>query len=79
MQTIVALIARIQLALIGARLPTLSARTPQVRASLAKGPTFIEYAILAAIAVALGLLMYAFLGGNNGFFSSLFSKIGSSF
>jgi Flp pilus assembly pilin Flp len=76
MQTIVAFITRIQLALMGVELPTLQSRSPQLRGSMSKGPTFIEYAILAAIAVALGVLMFLFLGP---FFKDLFSKIGSSF
>jgi len=76
MQTLANFIMRIQLALMGVEPLTLRPRRPQVRGSLAKGPTFIEYAILAAIAVALGIVMYAFLSS---FFSSLWAKIGNSF
>jgi len=39
-----------------------------------RGATFIEYAILAGIAVALGAIIY---GGLSGVFSSLWAKITS--
>jgi Flp pilus assembly pilin Flp len=76
MQTIVAFLTRLQLIIMGVEVPTLRTRSPQLRGSMAKGPTFIEYAILAAIAVALGIAMYLFLGS---FFTTLWGKIGNSF
>jgi Flp pilus assembly pilin Flp len=47
-------------------------KAPRLRSSLAKGPTFIEYALMALIAVAIGLLIEAAL---KGWFSTLFNKI----
>ena len=74
MKTRIAAIARrIHLAVVLAfTCPSTLLRTPRLRGSLAKGPTFIEYAMMAAIVVVIGLALKFLLGG---WFSRLENEI----
>lgn len=69
------LLARIQLAVATGNPSLLRRNGPRVRLSLAKGPTFIEYAILAAIVVGIGFLIRGFLIS---IFTTLFHDISNA-
>jgi len=71
------LVLRLQMWMSGtAESAILRVHDPRLRSSMAKGPTFIEYALLAAIIVVIAILLDIFL---KGLFNSLFSKIGNAF